>query len=111
MFDMIFSPPNDGDSAFHAALDRYHDKVVLGSNFDLANAAQAVTPNNTLIPPPQLQDDRVGFVNFWADPIDGKIRAATYRVTDRQLAGLPPTQRRSLSISFGARPGQDRSRE
>jgi hypothetical protein len=28
----------------------------------------------SLIPPPQLQDDRVGFVNFWTDPIDGKIR-------------------------------------
>ena len=35
MFDMIFSPPNDGDAAFHAALDRYHDKVVLGANFDI----------------------------------------------------------------------------
>ena len=30
MFDMIFSPPNDGDPAFHAALDRYRDKVVIG---------------------------------------------------------------------------------
>src|SRR5207244_1049401 len=90
MFDIIFSPPNAGDPAFHAALDRYHDKVVLGANFDMANLAQAVTPNNTLIPPPQLQDDRVGFVNFWADQIDGKIRAVTYRVTDRELADLPP---------------------
>ena len=106
MFDMIFSPPNDGDPAFHAALDRYRDNVVLGANFDMANAAQAVTPNNTLIPPPQLQDDRVGFVNFWADPIDGKIRAVTYRVTDRQLADLPPDPSRgSLSISFGTRTG------
>ncbi len=86
IFDMIFNPPNDGDPAFHAALDRYHDKVVLGANFDMANAAQAVTPNNTLIPPPQLQDDRVGFVNFWSDPIDEKIRAVTYRVTDRLSA-------------------------
>ena len=103
MFDMIFSPPNDGDSAFHAALDRYRDKVVLGANFDMANAAQAVTPNNTLIPPPQLQDDRVGFVNFWADPIDGKIRAATYRVTDRQLADLPPDPSEEVYQSLSAR--------
>jgi adenylate cyclase len=103
MFDMIFSPPNDGDSAFHAALDRYRDKVVLGANFDIANAAQAVTPNNTLIPPPQLQDDRVGFVNFWADPIDGKIRAATYRVTDRQLADLPPDPSEEVYQSLSAR--------
>jgi adenylate cyclase len=103
MFDMIFSPPNDGDPAFHAALDRYHDKVVLGANFDMANSAQAVTPNNTLIPPPQLQDDRVGFVNFWADPIDGKIRAVTYRVTDRQLADLPPDPSEEIYQSLSAR--------
>src|SRR6266487_905499 len=103
MFDMIFSPPNDGDPAFHSALDRYHDKVVLGANFDMANSAQVVTPNNTLIPPPQLQDDRVGFVNFWTDPIDGKIRAATYRVTDRQLAGLPPDSSEEVYQSLSAR--------
>jgi len=103
MFDMIFSPPNDGDSAFHAALDRYHHKVVLGANFDMANSAQAVTPNNTLIPPPQLQDDRVGFVNFWADPIDGKIRAVTYRVTDRQLGDLPPDPSEEVYQSLSAR--------
>ena len=91
MFDMIFNPPNDGDPAFHAALDRYRDKVVVGANFDMQNpnTLQEITPNNTLIPPPQLLDDRVGFVNFWADPIDGKIRAVTYHVTDRQLADLP----------------------
>ena len=103
MFDMIFSPPNDGDPAFHAALDRYRDKVVIGANFDVANAAQAVTPNNTLIPPPQLQDNRVGFVNFWADPIDGKIRAVTYRVTDRQLAELPPDPSQEIYQSLSAR--------
>ena len=103
MFDMIFSPPNDGDPAFHAALDRYHDQVVLGANFDMANSAQAVTPNSALIPPPQLQDDRVGFVNFWADPIDGKIRAVTYRVTDRQLADLPPDSSEEVYQSLSAR--------
>src|SRR5882724_2691767 len=30
IFDLMFNPPNDGDPAFHAALDRYHDKVVVG---------------------------------------------------------------------------------
>jgi len=103
MFDIIFNPPNEGDPAFHAALDRYHDKVVLGANFDVQNAAQAVTPNNTLIPPPQLTDDRVGFVNFWADPIDGKIRAANYRVTDWELVDLPPHPGEEIFESLSAR--------
>ena len=103
MFDILFNPPNDGDPAFHAALDRYRDKVVVGANFDMENAAQAVTPNNTLIPPPQLLNDRVGFVNFWPDPIDGKIRAVTYRVTDRELAGLPPHPSEQIYESLSSR--------
>src|SRR5678816_4395987 len=103
VFDLIFSPPNDGDPAFHAALNRYRDKVVLGANFDMENAAQATTPNDTLIPPPQLLDDRVGFVNFWGDPIDGKVRATAYRVTNRQLAGQPPEPSQEIYESLSAR--------
>ncbi len=92
MFDLIFDKPEDGDSAFHTALDRYRDKVVLGANIDMQNpdTRQVVTPNDALIPSPQMRDGRVGFVNFWADPIDEKIRAVNYRVTDRQIMNLPP---------------------
>src|SRR5205085_300350 len=50
MFDLLFNPPNDGDPAFHAALDRYRDRVVVGANFDTQNGAQEITPNSTLIP-------------------------------------------------------------
>src|SRR5437016_1626153 len=54
MFDMVFDKPNDGDPAFHAALDRYRDKVVLGANFDLSQVGQgvgtiSVPPNGALI--------------------------------------------------------------
>src|SRR5205809_2659069 len=105
IFDLMFNPPNDGDPAFHAALDRYKDKVVLGANVDMQNATkpQVVTPNAILIPPPQIEDDRVGFVNFWPDPIDEKIRAVTYRVTDRQLAGLPPHPSEEIYESLSTR--------
>src|SRR5437867_11565980 len=76
VFDMLFNPPNDGDPAFHVALDRYRDKDVVGANFDMQNPnkLQEITPNNTLTPPPQLLADRVRFVNVWADPIDGTVR-------------------------------------
>jgi len=104
MFDLLFNPPNDGDPAFHAALDRYHDKVVLGANFDMENGVvQATTPNSALIPPPQLLDDRVGFVNFWPDVIDGKVRAVSYRVTNLELAGLPPHPGAEVYESLSAR--------
>jgi len=103
IFDLLFNPPNDGDPAFHAALDRYHDRVVVGANFDMENGAQAITPNDMLIPPPQLLDDRVGFVNFFPDSIDGKTRAVAYRVTNRQLAGLPPESSEEVYESLSAR--------
>ena len=105
MFDTIFSPPNDGDPAFHAALDRYRDKVVLGANFDMQdpNKPQEITPNGVLIPPPQMQDERVGFVNFWADQIDEKIRAVNYQVTNRQLVNLPPHPDEEVYQSLAAR--------
>ena len=112
IFDLLFNPHNDGDPEFHAALDRYHDKVVLGANFDMGNGVQAVPPNDVLIPPPQLpdgrigsplQDDRVGFVIFWPDLIDGKTRAARYRVTDLQLAGLPQDPSEEVYESLSAR--------
>jgi adenylate cyclase len=103
MFDLVFNPPDDADPALHAALDRHRDKVVVSANFDFQNGVQGITPNATLISPPQFQDNRVGFVNFWPDPIDGKTRAATYRVTDRQLAGLPLEPGDQIYESLAAR--------
>src|SRR5438477_6892455 len=40
MFDLIFSPPNEGDPMFREALDRYRDKVVLGANFDFSGVGE-----------------------------------------------------------------------
>ena len=102
-FDILFNPPNNADPAFHAALDRYRDKVVVSANFDMENGAQVITPNNTLIPPPQILDDRVGFVNFFPDSIDGKTRAATYRVTARELVGLSAYPGEEVYESLAAR--------
>jgi adenylate cyclase len=103
MFDLVFNPPNDGDAAFGAALARYRGKVVLGANFDSARTMQAVVPNDSLIPPPQMQDSRVGYVNFFPDPLDQRVRALPYTMTDRQLAGLPPDPSEEVFHSFAAR--------
>lgn len=87
MFDFVSNPPNEGDPIFHEALDRYRDRVVIGANFDFSKGMQAVLPNANLIPPPALQDDRVGFVIFFSDPLDRKVRSVRYMVSDRLLAG------------------------
>jgi len=103
MFDMIFNQPNDGDAAFHDALERYRDRVVLGANFDMQNAGQAVVPNSQLIPAPQLADNRVGYVIIFEDPLDQKIRSIRYTITDRQLAGLPAHASQEVYESLSAR--------
>src|ERR1700730_6127305 len=92
MFDVIFSPPNVGDPPFRAALDRYRDKVVIGANFDFSNvgevggAAVNIPPNTSLIPEAPMMDDRVGYVVFFPDWLDKKIRSIRYTITDMQLA-------------------------
>lgn len=103
VFDLIFNPPNEGDPAFAAALERYRDRVVLGSNFDQSTNNQHVVPNSTLIPQPQARDARVGYVNFWSDVTDGVVREIRFTVTDRQLAGQPPFPGEWMYESLGAR--------
>jgi len=88
IFDIVFSPPSDVDVQFREALDKYRDRVVIGCNFDDAQGNLLVLPNTSLIPAPQAQDDRVGFVNFWRD-VDGVVRRSHYHVSDRQLADQP----------------------
>lgn len=103
VFDVVFSPENDGDPAFRAALDRYHDRVVIGENFDTQNAAQLILPNPRLIQPPAQADDRVGFVNYWSDEIDGKLRAVRFFTSERQLAGQPAFSGDEIYESLAAR--------
>ena len=103
IFDMIFDRPREGDQDFRAALDRYRDRVVISANFDLENGNQLVLPNADLIPPPAQYDDRVGYVNFWADNQDGKVRAARFFTSERQLAGQKPSPSDRLYASLVAR--------
>ena len=103
MFDFVFNPPNEGDPLFREALDRYRDRVVLAANIDAVSATRIITPNNKLIPPPAMSDDRVGYVNFWSGRLDGKVRAANFTVSDRQLAGLASYRGEEVFESFAAR--------
>jgi adenylate cyclase len=103
MFDFVSNPPNEGDAIFHDALDRYRDRVVIGANFDFSKGMQAVLPNAGLIPPPALQDDRVGFVIFFSDPLDRKVRSVRYMVSDRLLAGQESDPSAEVYYAMSAR--------
>jgi adenylate cyclase len=110
IFDLIFNNPNDGDPAFRAALDRYRDRVVLGANIDITSVrntgghgATEIVPNPDLIPPPQMEDDRVGFVNYFPDQLDNVIRSAIYSMTEGQIAGFSPSPDEKPMESLAAR--------
>jgi adenylate cyclase len=102
LFDLAFNNPGPGDAQFHAALDRYRGKVVLGANIDVTNTMQIIVPNETLIPAPQTEDPRVGYVIYLAD-LDGRVRSIRFTLTDRQLAGLPQDPSAEVYHSLAAR--------
>jgi adenylate cyclase len=99
IFDIVYSSTNEGDPEFRAALDKYRDRVVLGSNIDVqGDQSQNVVPNESLIPAPQAMDERVGFVNFWRD-VDGIIRGVEFHVS----AGVPGAPGELIYDSLEAR--------
>jgi adenylate cyclase len=101
IFDILYNAPNEGDPEFRAALDKYRDRVVLGSNIDVQHGNENVAPNQNLIPT-QAMDDRVGFVNFWRD-VDGIVRGVEFHASDRQLAGFPRRPDELIYDSLAAR--------
>src|SRR6185503_5204065 len=71
-----------------------------------------IAPSQSLIPIPkhqdgsdgsQLEDDRVGYVVFFPDPLDQRIRSARYTMTDFQLAYHEPESFEIPYESLGAR--------
>ena len=104
IIDLLFdTPKKEGDQVFRAALDRYRDRVVMIANFDHEKGNELVLPNADLIPPPAQYDDRVGFVNFWPVEQDGKLRAARFFTSDRQLAGQKSSKNERQYVSLVAR--------
>jgi adenylate cyclase len=109
MFDLTFPTETDGDTPFRMALDRWRDKVVIGSNFisgvtrEYSTVAASHTrPPDSLVPQTSPMDDRVGFTNFWPDE-DEVVRRAQYRVTFEQVQGAVPQAQSEQYISLGGR--------
>ena len=106
-FDLLFPTPREGDDLFHEALDRYRDKVVVGSNFSEADRGSGGTgtyalPAPTLIPQTTPADGRAGFVNFRPD-LDEVVRRASYRTTAAAEFGLQAGDNEEVLFSFAAR--------
>ena len=95
--DLVFAASADGDDALKIVLEKYRSRVVIGANFsdvniDGSRGTLALTlPDSTLLnngtPAMDRQDDRVGYINIWAD-WDGIIRRARYRLSSQQAVLL-----------------------
>jgi adenylate cyclase len=106
MFDIMFPGPKDGDDAFRAALEKYRDVVVIGSNLQVGVEINGsiqdliTTPSESLIPgEDRLFDSRVGYVNF--KPEFSVVRGAQYRTTKEEYFNEKPdpTARELLSLT------------
>src|SRR5437899_10695504 len=90
-FDCLFSASAPGDDAFRVALEQFKPQAVIGSNFvspDNVERSSRIPssyepPAETLIPKTPMEDERVGFTNFFADE-KKVVRGAQYRVAFRE---------------------------
>ena len=109
LLDLTFDAPTAGDAPFRDALERYRDRVVLGSNFVAANlhglqrgAPSYARPTDALIPQTKPTDDRVAYTNFWPDE-DDVVRRAQFRVTFDQLEDRLARPESEIFLSLAAR--------
>ena len=97
IFDLNFPNSTENDPAFRAALDRYSDHVVVGSNFNFLDRS-LVRPCETLIPQTSPMDSRVGFANFWPDD-DEVVRRVQYHITFNEIRDTPGSESGSEKFS------------
>ncbi len=112
IFDMLFPAPRFGDKPFREALDRWPDRVVIGTNFkdvaDDVDTAQTTVNRKPIhvLPTPVLRPSGprswLGFVNVRTDE-DQNVRRVFYRTTALEFFGLPPTSDGEELLSLAAR--------
>jgi len=112
IFDMLFPAPRFGDKPFREALDRWPDRVVIGTNFkdvaDDVDTAQTTVNRKPvhILPTPVLRPPGpgswLGYVNVRTDE-DQIVRRVSYRTTALEFFGLPPTRESEELLSLAAR--------
>ena len=107
IFDLLFPTPKLGDESFQNSLNQHQQEVVLGSNFiknTIDENSESTTlsgPSDSLIPPSDHPDSRVGYVNHFAEA-DGVIRRMRYRATMEDFGTTIPTETPQIYESLAA---------
>jgi len=107
VLDLLFPSPRTEDVEFRAALDKYRDRVVIGSNFSNWERTEGATvshelPSPSLIEPASPLDDRVAYVNYFPD-LDGVVRRANYRLMASEVFGDTPSPGEEVLDSLAAK--------
>src|SRR5437667_9310160 len=111
VIDLLFAAHADGDEDLRAALDKFREMIVIGSDFnpvetDRGTMTRLAVPNPTLIPDtadhPAALDARVGFVTIWLDD-DNVIRRAKFRATNEELGYAIESSPKAVIESLDAR--------
>jgi adenylate cyclase len=94
VIDLLFGSPGPGDDELRAVLDRFGERVVIGSNFSSVENQRGTNvtltvPASTILPVtgtnPTALDPRVGYVNVWPDELDDVVRRARFRQSNEQM--------------------------
>lgn len=110
IFDLLFPKASADDTAFRLALERYRDRVIIGSNFvPLSDDRDGIAwehalPADELVPQTTPLDPRVAFTNFFADDLDQTVRRARFRLSlgSIQQSGASPDEEVFLSLAARA---------
>jgi len=96
VLDIVFGAENEGDGELRVALEKFGDRVVIGSNLSPVETprgtlTQLLAPSTSLLPATNYEttamDHRVGFVNIWPDD-DGIYRRVHFRFTNHELGDV-----------------------
>ena len=109
-FDLLLLKPANGDEALFECMQRFPNRIFLGSNFvkeRIESGQQAWSlnlPSPTVIPDPAQDRSNIGYLNFWPD-YGEVIRRAQYRVTLEQLetSAPPPPNEKDSPASLALR--------
>lgn len=98
VIDIVFAAPGKGDDAFHQAIEKYKDRVVIGYNINVGESERGaykelVLPNTTILPPAamnsEVEDERLGYVSIYPD-FDETLRRVSFRQTSAQVGDIVP---------------------
>ena len=98
-FDLLFLSPKEDDPGLRAVIEKYRDRIVLGSNF--SDDGRRLLLPSVVVPESIPTESVAGYVNYWPD-FDGVVRRERSRTTVSAVAHVEPAPGEQPVSSFTA---------